>query len=137
MDIQALHHVTLTATDLDRSRRFYREVLGLRQIERPPFPFAGAWFEVAGGQQLHLIVHSDATLRGMKGIDTRDNHFAIRVSNYRDAVESLRVRGYHEDGDALDLMKMRLQSKGTAGFPQVYILDPDRHVIEINAERLE
>ena len=73
----------------------------------------------------------------MKGIDTRDNHFAIRVSNYRDAVESLRVRGYHEDGDALDLMKMRLQPEGTAGFPQVYILDPDRHVIEINADRLE
>jgi hypothetical protein len=25
----------------------------------------------------------------------------------------------------------------TAGFPQLYILDPDRHVIEINAERLD
>jgi len=137
MQIQALHHVTLTATDLERSRRFYREILGLREVERPPFPFPGAWFEVAGGQQLHLIVHGDATLRGEKGIDTRDNHFAIRVANYRAAVESLRSRGYHEDGDALDLLKMRLQPKGAAGFPQVYILDPDRHVIEINAERLE
>jgi catechol 2,3-dioxygenase-like lactoylglutathione lyase family enzyme len=137
MDIQSLHHVTLTATDLDRARQFYREVLGLKEIDRPPFPFPGAWFEVAGGQQLHLIVHGDATLRGEKGIDTRDNHFAIRVSNYRAAVESLRALGYREDGDALDLMKMRLQPRGTAGFPQVYILDPDRHVIEINAETLE
>jgi hypothetical protein len=25
----------------------------------------------------------------------------------------------------------------TAGFPQLYILDPDRHVIEVNAERLD
>jgi catechol 2,3-dioxygenase-like lactoylglutathione lyase family enzyme len=137
MEIRSLHHVTLTSTNLERSRRFYREVLGLREIERPPFPFPGAWFEVAGGQQLHLIVHSDATLRGEKGIDTRDNHFAIRVANYRAVVESLRARGYHEDGDSLDMMKMRLQPNSVAGFPQVYILDPDRHVIEINADRLE
>ena len=136
MEIQALHHVTLAATDLERSRRFYREILGLREIERPPFPFPGAWFEVAGGQQLHLVVHGDATLRGQKGIDTRDNHFAIRVADYGAALEFLRARGYREDADALDLMKMRLQPRATAGFPQIYILDPDRHVIEINASKL-
>jgi len=136
VEIQALHHVTLTATDLERSRRFYREILGLREIDRPPFPFPGAWFEVAGGQQLHLIVHDGATLRGPKGIDTRDNHFAIRVADYSATLEFLRSLGYREDTEALDLMKMRLQPRGTAGFPQIYILDPDRHVIEINAERL-
>lgn len=136
MEIQALHHVTLTATDLERSRRFYREILGLREIERPPFPFPGAWFEVANGQQLHLIVHGGATLRGQKGIDTRDNHFAIRVTDYGATLEFLRSQGYREDAEALDLMKMRLQPRGTAGFPQIYILDPDRHVIEINAEKL-
>lgn len=135
MEIRALHHVTLTATDLERSRRFYREILGLREIGRPPFPFPGAWFEVAGSQQLHLIVHDEATLRGRKGIDTRDNHFAIRVADYDAAVEFLRSKGYREDADALDLKRMRLQPHGTAGFPQIYILDPDRHVIEINAER--
>jgi hypothetical protein len=25
----------------------------------------------------------------------------------------------------------------TGGFPQIYILDPDRHVIEINAKKLD
>jgi hypothetical protein len=29
---------------------------------------------------------------------------------------------------------MRLSPAGAAGFPQIYILDPDRNVIEINAE---
>jgi glyoxylase I family protein len=136
VEIRALHHVTLTATDLERSRRFYREILGLREIDRPPFPFPGTWFEVAAGQQLHLIVHEGATLRGEKGIDTRDNHFAIRVADYTAALDFLRSRGYREDAGGLDLMKMRLQPRGTAGFPQIYILDPDRHVIEINAEKL-
>jgi len=137
MEIQALHHIALAATDLERSRRFYSEILGLREIERPPFDFPGAWFHVADGQQLHLIVHSGATLRGLKGVDTRDNHFAIRVASYRDTLEFLRSRGYREDADALDLMKLRLQPHAVAGFPQIYILDPDRHVIEINAEKLD
>jgi hypothetical protein len=30
---------------------------------------------------------------------------------------------------------MRINAAGTAGFPQIYILDPDRNVIEINADR--
>jgi len=30
-----------------------------------------------------------------------------------------------------------VQPRATAGYPQIYICDPDRHVIEINAERLE
>lgn len=136
MDIRAIHHVSINCTDLERSRRFYREVLGLREIARPPFPFPGAWFEVPGGQQLHLIVHDQATFRGQKGIDTRDNHFAVRVADYGAAVEFLRSRGYRDDAEPLDVMSMRLQPRATAGFPQIYILDPDRHVIEINAERL-
>lgn len=137
MEVRAIHHVSLNCTDLERSRRFYREVLGLREIERPPFPFPGAWLEVPGGQQLHLIVHDHATFRGQKGIDTRDNHFAVRVADYSAAVEFLRSQGYREDAEPLDLMSMRLQPHATAGFPQIYILDPDRHVIEINAARLE
>ena len=136
MQIQGLHHVALTATDLERSRRFYRDVIGLREIDRPPFSFRGAWFEVAGGQQLHLIVHDRATLRVSKGLDSRDNHLAIRVASYGEAVDFLRSLGYREDAPDLDLMKMRLQAHAVAGFPQIYILDPDRHVIEINAEKL-
>lgn len=137
MQIEILHHVSLTVSDLERSKQFYREVLRLEQIERPPFPFPGAWFAVGERQHVHLIVHDGATFRGMKGIDTRDSHFAARVRSYREAVEYLRSLGYREDGDDLDLKKMKLQPHATAGFPQIYILDPDRHVIEINAEVLD
>ncbi len=133
MQIESIHHVSLNVTDLERSKLFYKEILGLAEIERPPFGFPGAWFAVGTAQHLHLIVHNGATLRGEKGIDTKDNHFAVRVASYSATVEFLRDKGYHEDGGELDLKRMRLQPHATAGFPQIYILDPDRHVIEINA----
>ena len=137
MEIAALHHVSLPVHDLERSIRFYREILGLRQIERPPFDFPGAWFAVGDTQQLHLIVHDGATFRGEKAINTRDGHFALRVRSYRRAVEFLKSKGYREDAEPLDLLSIRLQPRAVAGFPQLYILDPDRHVIEINAELLD
>ena len=137
MDIQALHHVAVNVRDLERSRQFYREVLGLSEIARPPFEFPGAWFRLAGEQRLHLIVHTDPTFRGEKGIDTRDLHFAVRVRSYRETVELLRAKGYSEDAAGLDLKRMKLQPHSLAGFPQIYICDPDRHVIEINAETLD
>lgn len=137
VEIRLLHHVSITVSDLERSRLFYGEILRLTEMTRPPFPFPGAWFLVGEHQHVHLIVHAGATFRGNQGIDPRDNHFAVRVRSYREAVEFLRSKGYHEDGDALDLKKMKLQPRATAGFPQIYILDPDRHVIEINAERLD
>ena len=131
--ITGLHHVSLPVTNLERSRAFYRDVLALREIPRPPFDFAGVWFAV-GDHQLHLIVHDAPTLRA-RGIDSHDVHVALRVKSYRDTVAHLRSRGYRED--AVDETKrLRENPAGKAGFPQVFILDPDRHVIELNAERV-
>src|SRR5947209_6597412 len=114
MDIAAIHHVSLTVTDLDRSRAFYREILQLREIERPPFGFPGAWFQVGGSQQLHLIVHDRATFRN-KPLDTRDNHFAVRTPHYGAAVEFLNRKGYREDTGADDPLRMILHPRATAG----------------------
>ena len=37
--IESLHHVSVTVTDLARARQFYGDVLGLRELPRPPFDF--------------------------------------------------------------------------------------------------
>jgi glyoxylase I family protein len=138
MKIQSIHHVSLTVTDLERSRAFYREVIGLPEITRPPFNFPGAWFQLGEHQQLHLIdgmaaANKNPTFRTGKPLDSRDSHFAIRVSDYWATVEFLRSRGYREDVPLDDSMRLIVNPRATAGFPQMYILDPDRHVIEINA----
>jgi catechol 2,3-dioxygenase-like lactoylglutathione lyase family enzyme len=136
VEITSIHHTALTVTDIERSIKFYREILSLEEIPRPPFPFPGAWFQVGDSQQLHLIVHDSATFRE-KPLDTRDVHFAVRVPSHRAAVEFLRAKGYKEDADPEDPYCMIVQPHATAGYPQIYICDPDRHVIEFNSERLD
>ena len=131
--VTALHHVALPVSDLARSTRFYREVLGLEQLERPAaFDFPGAWFAIGGGQ-LHLIERRDGTLRASKPLDSRDVHFAIRVADFDAMLAHLGSLGYHDEAPADDVMRLKANRHPNAGFPQIFILDPDRHVIEINA----
>lgn len=142
MEIETLHHVSLAVSNIARAREFYTGVLGLREDpSRPKFPFDGAWYHV-GDRSLHLIVPAeddDATFRGEKGADSHDGHFAIRVRSYQGAVRLLESKGYRASTDkvprptAANPLPMRLSPSGAAGFPQIYIVDPDRNVIEINA----
>ncbi len=137
MNYQVIHHVAIDVTDLERSRRFYREVLGLEEIARPPFDFPGAWFTLGpGGQQVHLIVYANHTLRTGKGLEPRDVHFAVRVPSFREAVAYFKSKGYREDSADV-FTQMIVSPHATAGFPQLYILDPDRHIIEVNAAVLD
>lgn len=139
LGVECLHHVSLPVADLARSMRFYSDVLGLAEIPRPPFDFPGAWFALGASGQLHLIAEGSRptapTFRTGKPVDSRDIHFAIRVRSFGAALRILRGHGYSETAEGL--LQMRLNPRATAGFPQIYILDPDRHVIEINAEFLD
>ena len=49
-----IHHVSLTVEDIERSRKFYGDFLGLEEAERPDLGLPGAWYQ-AGPTQLHLI----------------------------------------------------------------------------------
>jgi catechol 2,3-dioxygenase-like lactoylglutathione lyase family enzyme len=52
-----LHHILIGVNDLERSRKFYRDVLELEEIASPPFDFPGLWFRTGDAEQhLHIIV---------------------------------------------------------------------------------
>jgi len=51
---RSLHHVSFAVSDLEASRRFYGDLLGLREISRPDLPFPGASYAI-GGAQVHLV----------------------------------------------------------------------------------
>ncbi len=137
MKIASIHHVSLTVTDLEHSRHFYSEILGLEETERPNFPTPGAWFRVGAHQQLHLLVSEDPTFRGPKPLDATDIHFAARAVSFSAARAFLYEKGFREDADPAAKNFMLARPHSAAGFPQIHILDPDWHVIEINADLLD
>src|SRR2546421_10677996 len=55
MEIRRLDHAALLIKDVERSRRFYGQVLGMEEVSRPSnFTFPGAWFR-KGRAEIHLI----------------------------------------------------------------------------------
>jgi glyoxylase I family protein len=132
------HHVLIAADDLERSRQFYSGVLELEEINRPAFVYPGIWYKIGDGQQqLHIIVRSEATIRRNKSNDRYDIHFALRMKTYRDTLAWLRNKGFRDDVPDDDLRKMELPPTSLAGWPQIYILDPDRNIIEFNFETMD
>lgn len=43
MEIKRVDHYSIRTPDLEASRRFYTDVIGLREGPRPPFNFPGYW----------------------------------------------------------------------------------------------
>ncbi len=132
MNTFVLHHVSIITADLERSLEFYCGVLGLVQIDRPSFDIGGAWL-ACGPSQLHLVAYPAGTYRGKSTIDNNDVHFALRVSNFDETLRLLNGKGFREDLPEGDAKRLLVKRTGLAGFPQVYMLDPDGHVVEINA----
>jgi catechol 2,3-dioxygenase-like lactoylglutathione lyase family enzyme len=125
-----IHHVLVPAIDLEASRRFYRDTMELREIARPNFSFAGAWFQFGGGQHLHLAVRSGTLNRGDRPLDSADVHFALGMSSYTKTVVWLHSKGFDENLPAEHMQTMILRPDSIVGRPQIYIMDPARNVIE-------
>ena len=132
MQVRAVHHVAIATRDLERSLNFYSDILGLGAAPRPSFPVAGTWLDL-GATQVHLVVHPDATFRTSAEIDNNDCHFALQVEDFDAALLHLIRHGYSEDAGKGSGRRLLVKRHGPAGFPQVYVLDPDGHVVEINA----
>lgn len=126
IEIQTLHHSAVIVSDIERAKRFYGDVLGLRELPRPPFPFEGAWYRVGELQELHLIVYPAArAVRGSTAIDPRDGHFAVRVSSYAQTLAHLKALG----------IPCRELPDNLTPWAQIYVTDPDGNIIELNADR--
>ena len=78
---------------------------------------------------------SDATLRRDKWIDRNDVHVAFRVKSYRDTLAWLNGKDFRDDVPENDLKRLQLRPNSPAGYPQIYLLDPDRNIIEFHCEK--
>ncbi|HKB05048.1 MAG TPA: VOC family protein [Gemmataceae bacterium] len=113
LSVTQIDHVSVLVTDLGRSRYFYRDVLGLREIAKPrTFDFKVLWFDL-GNQQLHLLQKPAPDTRSPR-------HFALRVTDVPAARAHFRRHG-------IDIQE-------TTPIPKCdrfFVSDPDGNRIEI------
>jgi catechol 2,3-dioxygenase-like lactoylglutathione lyase family enzyme len=111
--VTQIDHVSVLITDVERSRRFYRDLLGLREIARPrTFDFVVVWFDL-GNQHLHLLLKDRPDALSPR-------HFALRVADAAAARVYFRTHG--------------VPTAETTPIPhcdRFFISDPDGNRIEI------
>ena len=127
-----LHHLAVITSDLERSLAFYAGLFGFKQMHRPKLSTSGAWL-ACGGQEIHLIVHPAGSFRQSSLIDHADSHFALRVNDFEAFFAKLTRGGFSESAVEGDPKRMLVNRASPVGYPQIYLLDPDRNIIEINA----
>lgn len=131
----ALHHVSIVTRDLDRSRAFYTDVIGLTQIARPNFNTPGVWLQ-AGTLAVHLILWPQGHFRAKPLVDAADAHFALAVDDFEATIARLTAHGFSEALPSGDPAQILTNRHGPAGYSQAYILDPDWNIVELNGAAL-
>ncbi len=129
MPLERLDHYFVYAADLDVSRQFYAEVLGLECGPRPQFDFPGHWFYLDGRPVVH--VGNDAfaggfvtegTTRTIAGPTGPVDHIAFRAND---------IASFEARFQARALTYQRREVPDFA-LSQLFVKDPDGVTIELN-----
>ena len=107
--VTGLDHVTVTAPEelADEVVVWYRDVLGLVQVDKPPGARdAGVWLQ-AGEQQVHVSIAPQNP--------PESAHFCLVVDDFGAAVESLRSAGCHIEQARVITDRRRFFTRDPAG----------------------
>jgi catechol 2,3-dioxygenase-like lactoylglutathione lyase family enzyme len=126
-----LHHVALISNDPEHSAEFYQSIFQLERLDRPPFNIEGVWLACGPSLQLHLTRHMAGNFR-TRGVDNNDVHFALRTTDFEGVLARLHAAGFSEAAPEDDGKRLLVNRSGLAGFLQLYVMDPDRNIIEVN-----
>jgi catechol 2,3-dioxygenase-like lactoylglutathione lyase family enzyme len=145
MASRGIDHVGVTSSDLDRSLRFYRDLLGMTVLDRgvetsaematllgcDAVEFAYADLDAGDGRVFELLQYHSPV-----GATTRSNpfdpgtpHLAVRVAD----LEAVRTRLAEAGTTVISHAPVRVDAPGTAWHGGVYLLtrDPDGVIVEL------
>ena len=130
MTVSALEHVTIRCAQLQRTRDFYVDLMGLTDGERPNFPFRGHWLYLGGIPVVHLVEATDTA--GAWGRDRA-------IPNPEEGTGSFDHVAFR--GDDFQAMRAKLQKAGMTfkermvpggRLSQLFVPDPEGVLVEIN-----
>jgi catechol 2,3-dioxygenase-like lactoylglutathione lyase family enzyme len=125
-----LDHFTIRTSDLDATRDFFTEVVGLTVGDRPPFPFPGHWLYGSGQPIVHLVGvepgrsyvdgHGDTGEPDQAGTGAVD-HLAFRGDDYAATLARLAAHG-------CDYSERTVPGRGIR---QIFVRGPHRLIVEL------
>jgi catechol 2,3-dioxygenase-like lactoylglutathione lyase family enzyme len=131
MPVTELNHFLLVAKDLERTKTFYEEVLGMELAERPDFGFPGYWLKVGGEICVHLASQAPNKIRdqfllkkhpkGTNGSGSVD-HIAFLAEDPHEVRSRIQK----------NKVEMHFRSFPDAKLFQIFLKDPDDVTIELN-----
>ena len=121
MEVDTIDHVNVETDNVDRSAKFYRDVIGLKEGPRPDFDRPGFWMYAGDKPVVHIIktAQNNKMLTGSK--DASISHFALQIKNLKNARDHL---------DSLGIKYNILQVPGTE-IGQLFLEDPEGVLIEL------
>lgn len=131
MPVTELNHYLLVAKDLEKTRKFYENVLGLQLAERPDFGFPGYWLKTGDAICVHLASQDPNKIRdqfllkkhpkGTKGSGSVD-HIAFLAKDPEEVRKRIQK----------NKVEMHFRSFPDAKLFQIFLKDPDDVTIELN-----
>ena len=130
MPLTGLQHLLVLTDQLEATRDFYRDVLGLREGERPPLEFDGHWLYLGDVACVHVADRRTyAAHAETLGLDVTTatgggvvDHIAFDADDYEEISERLRKTGVETIENEVPAARMR----------QIFVEDPNGVRIEIN-----
>jgi catechol 2,3-dioxygenase-like lactoylglutathione lyase family enzyme len=122
MPLTQLNHVTVRTADLDGTRDFYSDVLGLKEGPRPPLAFPGYWLYCGEQAVVHLVPPSGQIGAGEGDATGNFDHVAFVAEDFDEMRERFRRLGLRFRENEVPGIRLR----------QLFVQDPNKVMIEIN-----
>jgi catechol 2,3-dioxygenase-like lactoylglutathione lyase family enzyme len=131
MPLTRMEHLLVLTDDIDATRDFYRDALGLNEGERPPLEFPGYWLYLDGVPCIHVAERT--------AFEAHSEQLGIEASPAGEgtgAVDHLAFNGDDYDGARAQLERSGVETQSNTvpgiGLRQLFLRDPNGVKIEIN-----
>lgn len=117
-------HYTIKVKSLEESAAFYKEVLGLPEIENHTKKDYIRWFSMGEEGELHIVEGDNNSIQTNVGL-----HMALKTSSLNDVIMHLKSNNIllHDSSGTPHSYTSRAD-----GVRQFYFQDPDGYWIEVN-----
>ena len=122
LNTQGVLHFSLPVSDLDRSRKFYEGLLGMKVVEQ-----SARMVFLKTGDNYFILAKGDAPLKYDSPHNTPVHHaFKVKPEEFQSSIDDLRRNG-------VEVFNIENRNQGVFWGPQAYFLDPDGNKLEIYA----